>query len=137
MENIDTNVSNYTLSELMAIVEVEDLNFDSILENTNYWIKKYKNKNPSMSIFFKEIQSQLLQYAQGLENENDSDEDTTSKIIVEGFGNMTNDAIYPSGEKMVSDWYEKQVLPQNDKNQTDKITDRKQKIQCIAKVQCY
>jgi hypothetical protein len=134
MEDIDTDVSNYTLSELMAIIDVEDMKPDTIIENTNYLIKKYKSKNPAMSVFFKEIQSQLLQYAQGLEP--DSEDDDEGKIIVEprvssieGFGNMTNDAVYPSGDKMVSDWYQNQYLTQSDKNQTNKITDRKQKIQ--------
>ena len=128
MEDIDTDVSNYTLSELMAIVDVEDMKPDTIIENTNYLIKKYKTKNPAMSVFFKEIQSQLLQYAQGLEPDSEDDDDE-GKIIVEGFGSMNNDASYPSGDKMVSDWYENQNLTQSDKNQTDKITDREQKIQ--------
>lgn len=127
MENIDTDVSNYTLSELMAIIELEDFNIDDIIENTNYLIKKYKNKNPAMSVFFKQVQSQLLQFAQGLEP--DSEEDEENKIIVEGFGNMTNDAIYPSGEQMVNEWYKNQNLTQSNTNQTNKITDRKQKIQ--------
>ena len=39
MTSIDTNVSNYTLSELMAIVEIEDLNTKDIIENTNFYIK--------------------------------------------------------------------------------------------------
>ena len=135
MENIDTDVSNYTLSELMAIVEVEDLNPDTIVDNTNYLIKKYKTKNPAMSVFFKQIQSQLLQYAQGLEPES-GDDDNEGKIIVEprvssieGFGSMNNDAIYPSGEKMITNWYENEYVTQSDTNQTNKITDRKQKIQ--------
>ena len=126
MTTIDKDVSNYTLSELMAIVELDDLKPDDIIENTNYWIKKYKNTDPAMSVFFKQIQSQLLQYASGLEPE--TDDDTEGKIVVEGFGNMTNDAVYPSGEKMVTDWYQNEVLTQSDKNQTNKITDRKQKI---------
>ena len=71
---------------------------------------------------------ELLQYAQGLEPESE-DDNNEDKIIVEGFGSMNNDAIYPSGEKMVTDWYENQNLTQSDKNQTNKITDRKQKIQ--------
>ena len=134
MTSISTDVSDYTLSELMAIVEIEDLKPDTIVENTNYLIKKYKTKNPELAVFFKQIQSQLLQYAQGLES--DSEDDDEGKIIVEpmvssieGFGNMNNDAIYPSGEKMVSEWYKNENLTQSDKNQTNKITDRKQKIQ--------
>ena len=126
MTSINTNVSDYTLSELMAIVEIEELTPENVVENTNYWIKKYKTKNPEMAIFFQQIQSELLQYAQTLEPE--SDEDNEGKIIVEGFGNMSNDAIYPSGEKMVSDWFENEFLTQSDKNQTNKITQRKQKI---------
>ena len=99
MTTIDKDVSNYTLSELMAIVELDDLKPDDIIENTNYWIKKYKNTDPAMSVFFKQIQSQLLQYASGLEPE--TDDDTEGKIVVEGFGNMTNDAVYPSGIKPI------------------------------------
>ena len=127
MTSINTNVSDYTLSELMAIVEIEELTPEHIIENTNYYIRKYKNKNPELAVFFKQIQSQLLQYAQGLEHDSE-DDDNEDKIIVEGFGSMTNDAIYPSGEKMVNDWYQNQNLTQSDKNQTEKITDRKQKI---------
>jgi hypothetical protein len=111
MTSIDTDVSNYTLSELMAIVELDDLDPTHIMNKTYTLIEKYKNNNPQLSIFFKGIQSQLLQYSQGLYNENDED-----------------DAIYPIGEKEVDDRYENEYLRQNDKNQTDKITERKQKI---------
>jgi hypothetical protein len=131
--NIDMDVSNYTLSELMAIIEIEDLEPKTIVENTNYWIRKYQNKNPKMSVFFKEIQSQLLQYAQGLEpNANDEDDDNTDKIIVEGYTNMTNDASYPAGDDQVNDWYQNQNLTQSDQNQTNKITNRQQKIQTFG-----
>lgn len=149
MTTINTNVNDYTLSELMAIVEIEELTQEHIIENTNYYIRKYKTKNPGLSVFFKQIQSQLLQYVQGLELESDEDEVMQGKIIVkpnidsnepndssiepmvssiEGYTNMSNDAIYPSGEKMVSEWYKNEVLTQSDQNQTDKITNRKQKI---------
>jgi hypothetical protein len=143
MTSINTNITDYTLSELMAIVDVEELTPEQIIENTNYYIRKYKTKNPKLAVFFKEIQSQLLQYAEGLDPENDEDEDedenTQPKIIVkpnassmeprvEGYTNMFNDAIYPSGEKMVTEWYKNEVLTQSDKTQTDKITNRKQKI---------
>jgi hypothetical protein len=135
MATIDTNVSNYTLSELMAIVQLDDLQPDNIVEQTDYYITKYKNKNPPLSVFFLDVQSQLLQYAQGLEPETD-DEDTIGKIIVkptqEGFGNMSNEAIFPAGDRQVTDWYESQVLQQSDTNQTNKITDRKQKIQTFG-----
>ena len=128
MTSLDTNVSNYSLSELLTIVELDndDINEDTILKKTNQFINKFKHKKPEIAVFFKEIQSQLLEYVSGLEF--DSDEDTTGKIVVEGFGSMTNDAVYPKGEKMISDWYENENLKQSDKNQVDKITQRKQKI---------
>jgi len=136
MTSLDTNVSNYTLSELMAIIEIQDLNPEDIIDKTNYYITKYKNKDPVLAVFFKEIQSQLLQYADGLDQDtnelsNERDRDS-GKIIVEGFGNMSNEAVYPSGDKQVTDWYQNQNLKQGDQNQTNKITDRKQKIQVFG-----
>jgi len=129
MTSLDTNVSNYTLSELLTIAELdndEDINEETVLTNTNKFIDKFKYKKPELAVFFKEIQSQLLEYVSGLEVE--SDEDTIGKIVVEGFGSMTNDAVYPKGEKMITDWYENENLTQSNQNQVDKITQRKQKI---------
>lgn len=135
MTDFDTNVSNYTLSELLTIVEIdnEHTNYDDILDKTNHLIKKFKAKNPILSNFFKEVQMQLLQYAQDLEAE--SDDDTNGKVVVEprgasveGFGNMSNEAIYSAAEKQITDWYENENLTQSDQNQENKITQRKQKI---------
>jgi len=137
MTSIDTNVSNYTLSELMAIVELTDLDRDQIIKNTDKQIKRYKVKNPGLSVFFQAIQSELLQYVDGLKDEannddDDDDDDDTEKIIVEGFATRQNEAVYPSGEKQVTDWYTNENLTQSDQNQVDKITDRKQKIQTFG-----
>ena len=143
MTSIDTNVSNYTLSELMAIVELQDLDRDSIIKNTNQLIKRFKGKKPELSVFFQAIQSQLLQFADGLKDPNDDEDDngedgededlaTNEKIIVEGFGTRTNEAIYPAGEKQVNDWFTNENLTQSDTNQVNKITDRKQKIQTFG-----
>ena len=137
MTSIDTNVSNYTLAELMAIVELEELEPQNIMDNTNYYIRKYKNKNPLLSVFFKDVQSQLLQYAQSLNQENDEKDNDNDNdfnkitVIKEGFSSMNN-AIYPDGDKQVNEWYKNENLTQNDQNQTDKITDRQQKIQVFG-----
>lgn len=145
MTSIDTNVSNYTLSELMAIVELQDLDNDSIIKNTDKLIKRFKGKKPELSVFFQAIQSQLLQYADGLKDPNDEDDDgeygededlaTNKKIIVEGFGTRSNEAIYPAGEKQVNDLYTNENLTQSDTNQVNKITDRKQKIKTFGSPQ--
>ena len=134
MTSIDTNVSNYTISELMAIVELNELEPSEIISKTDKQINRFKVKNPEISVFFQEIQSQLLQYADGLkgDDEDDEDDDESEKIIVEGFATGSNESIYPAGEKQISDWYTNQNLTQSDTNQTQKITDRKQKIQTFG-----
>ena len=137
MTSIDTNISNYTLSELMAIVELNHIDPIEINEKTNKLINRFKNKNPELSIFFQEIKDQLLQYADNLKDNNDENddeiyEDEVDKIIVEGFGNRSDEAIFPAGEKQISEWYTNENLTQTDANQSNKITDRKQKIQTFG-----
>jgi hypothetical protein len=133
MTSIDTNISNYTISELMTIIELNDdeINKEDIISKTNMYIKKFKNKNPELSVFFKEVQFQLLQYAEGLDDlddDEDEEDEDNDKIMVEGFGTMNNEAIYYEGEKQISEWYHNENLTQNDANQTNKITQRKQKV---------
>lgn len=120
------NVSNYTLPELMAIVDLEDLNKTDILRNTNTYIQKYKTKNPTMSVFFKEIQSQLMQEAIKEDDERgeeeDSSDETGEKIVVEAFSNNSQ----------ADEWYQNETLTQQDENQTNKITNRQQKVQTFS-----
>lgn len=133
MTSIDTNVSNYTLSELLAILDINDAESISpheITEKTNKLINQFKDKNPEMSVFFLEVQSELLEYAEGLMVKHNKN--LSGKIVVEGFSSNIADAIYAPGEKQYTDWYENQNLKQKDKTQTDKITDRKQKIQLFG-----
>ena len=132
MTDIDTNVSSYTLSELLTISDIENDNIteEQITKKTNYFINKFKGKNPKLAVFFKEVQSELLQYVYGLEL--NDEENNEGKIIVEGFGSMSNTAIYPAGDKQISDWYENENLTQSDQNQVNKITQRKQKVQVFG-----
>jgi len=115
MTSMDTNVSNYTMSELMTIVGLNDLDPRSIMDSTSPFVEKFKNTNPTLSTFFQGVQSQLLQYSQDLYNKEDN-----------------TDAIYPSGEKQVQDRFENEYLKQSDQNQNDKITDRKQKVEVFG-----
>jgi hypothetical protein len=139
MTDIDTNVGNYTLSELLTIVGIEndDINEEAIMDRTDKLINQFKVKNPRLSVFFKGVQSQLLQYEQGLNSASDGEDeyDDDEKIhvesrgaSVEGFGNMSNEAIYSKGDKQITDWYENENLTQSDQNQTNKITQRQQKV---------
>jgi hypothetical protein len=129
LSNIDTNVKNYSIAELMAITEVNDLEPDEIREKTNERIKQLKVSNPVLSVFFLEIQSQLLQYASSLQEEQEEQEEQEGTTMgEEGFQSMS-EATYPAGEKQISNWFENEALPQeNNSVQKDKTTERKQKI---------
>ena len=54
MTSIDTNVSNYTLAELMAIVGLNDLDPIEITDKTNKQITRFKSKKPELSVFFRQ-----------------------------------------------------------------------------------
>jgi hypothetical protein len=140
VNNIDTNIQNYTLSELMAIAELQELEPNEIVRKTNTYIKKFEKTDPILSAFFVNLQSQLLMYSKGLISPEETD--TTGKIVVEvnkdkdkdkdeGFQNMS-DAYNPSNNQQQSDWDENQYLEQDDPNQTQKITNRQQTTQTFG-----
>jgi hypothetical protein len=112
LPKFDTNVDSYTLSELLTILGLDYPDPNSIATKTNDLINKYKKSDPSIATFFKDVQSQLIQYSSDL---NDPENKDTAE--------------YPAGKKQSKNWYQNEYLTQKDKTQTDKITDREQKIQ--------
>lgn len=109
MTNIDTNVDNYTITELLSILGLDDPTQQEIMDTTNKYIERYKNdNNKSMYIFFQNIQTKLLSYVNDLYQGEDDE--------------------YEPNNKQVNDWYKYQALPQKNTVQKDKITDRYQKI---------
>jgi hypothetical protein len=111
--NIDTNVSNYTLAELMVIIDLNDLDPEEIIKKTDYYIEKYKTTDPNLSIFFQSIQDELLQYIEPNETKERKEDNNEQSNI----------------EKQTKDWYENeyQTQPENPV-QNNKITEREQKI---------
>lgn len=103
---IDTNIDNYTLSELLTILDLDTPNEENVVKSTSYYITKFqKEGNDKMANFFQDVQDTLLMYVEGLD---------TSK-----------DAQYEPAKKQSDLWWENQkVLPQPDQVQRDKITDR-------------
>jgi hypothetical protein len=103
---IDTNIDNYTLPELLTILELDVPTEESVLKSTNYYIKKFKKEgNEKMANFFKDVQDTLLVYVEELAT--------------------PADAEYEPTKKQADLWWENQkVLPQPDQVQKDKITDR-------------
>ena len=103
----DLNVDNYTISELLGIIELDDPTSDDIINKTNYYIKDFsKKKNLELVNFFQSIQTKLLEYMNQLET---SGTDTEYS-------------------KQTEEWYKYEALPQDNSIQKDKITDRIQKI---------
>lgn len=119
MATIDTNVDNYTLAELMTIINIDDLNEDAILENTDFYINKFKKSNPKLSSFFRDVQEKLLLYAnQSADEEEDQEEKQEQQ-----------DQSQLDKESQLKEWYLNTNLTQDDPVQLSKITDRKQKVQ--------
>ena len=103
----DLNVDNYTISELLGIIELDDPTSDDIINKTNYYIKDFsKKKNLELVNFFQSIQTKLLEYMNQLET---SGTDTEYS-------------------KQTDKWIKYEALPQDNSIQNDKITDRIQKI---------
>jgi hypothetical protein len=66
LPNFDTDVNSYTLAELLTILGLDDPDPHSITKKTNKLINKYKKSDPSIATFFKNVQSQLIQYSSEL-----------------------------------------------------------------------
>ena len=61
-KKIDTNVSNYSVEELMAILEIKDqFNPDEIVERSDDLINRFTTQDkPVMVVFFQNIKKRLL-----------------------------------------------------------------------------
>jgi len=111
MTSIDTNINNYTIAELLTILDVEDFTLvDEIVEITNTYIEKFKKeKKPEMITFFQEMQSVLLNYAAELDS---SDEPVSTNVA----------------KKQTDSWIKNQYLQQSNPVQNEKITQRKEEV---------
>lgn len=113
MPEVDTNIENYTVSELLTILDLDTPDPEQITEKTEIYIKKFTNeKNPDMVTFFRDIKTELLNYADQLYNE---EEDPITAEL-------------GSAKEQSDSWYENENLKQKDSVQKRKITERKQKI---------
>ena len=110
MSSIDYNVNNYTIDELLAILELTDLDETGIMDATDVYIDRFQSENnEKLSLFFQNIQTKLLQYKNQLNKGEKPPE-------------------FEPNDKQTNEWYKYEALPQKDSVQKDKITDRFQKI---------
>jgi hypothetical protein len=109
-EEIDTNINNYTLSEILTILDLNNqFTSQQVLDSTNYFISQANlANNTQLSTFFQEAQDSLLEYLKS---------DPT-----------TQDKTYSPVEQQNLNWWNRQQLQQPNQTQQDKITDRVQQI---------
>ena len=146
---MDTNVFNYTIAELLAILEMGDsADTDDIQDKTNKLISKFETTNPTLSLFFKSVQKRLIQKSHydntndvhneyvnnedannedinnddNINNDNDNTNNEVNNDYIESYQNMN------MSNDQVQTWYQNQYLKQADKTQTDKITSRQNTV---------
>ena len=109
----DTNINNYSLSDIMTILGLEDQpSREDVIEKSDNYINKYKSSNPLISNFFMDAKKYVLDYL------------TPNKI--------TYDNTYIPIENQNLQWWNRESLQQNNPIQNDKITDREQKIKVFG-----
>ena len=109
MPNPDTNIDNYTIPELLTILDLEnDPTSEEVIQKTDFYIEKFKaENNEEMVNFFTDMQNTLLQYVED-NNDDENEKNPTAR--------------------QTKDWYENEALKQSNPQQREKITERKQKI---------
>ena len=112
VNTISTNVDDYTYAELLLLLNLNDingLNKEAIIESTGKFIKKYTaDDRPQLVTFFENIRKKLIQYTEQIED------------------GETN--VGPQAAQTTQWTADAGALPQDDKQQMDKTTDRFQKI---------
>ena len=111
MSGVNLDVNNYTVSELLGILELDDPTSEEIINGTNKYITRFSPSNenrPDLVVFFQKIQTRLLRYMNQLENGEKNE--------------------YNAEDEQTEEWITKQALTQDNPVQTDKITGRIQKI---------
>jgi hypothetical protein len=112
MSTVDYNVDTYTISELLAILGLDDPSSDQIIDATNRFIFRFSPANenqPHLVNFFQQIQTKLLRYMKQLKTSGKSAE-------------------YAPNAEQTNEWYKYEALPQDNQQQMDKLTDRIQKV---------
>ena len=113
MSTVDYNTNNYTISELLAIIGLEDPTEQEIMDTTNKFIDQFSKENsPNLIAFFQDIQTKLLQYTDKLQT-----------------GSNASAEEYTPNSEQTDRWFKNEALPQDEKPiQKDKNTERKEQI---------
>ena len=101
------DVNDYTISELKTILALSDdeMTEEDIIEKTKNYIINFYNDDKRLSTFFENVQTKLLKYIEDDRNHE-----------------------YEPDTEQTNEWFENQVLEQEDEVEQNKNTDRVQKI---------
>ena len=110
MTSLDTNVDNYTIAEMMTILDIDYLEKENIDSAAQVLLDQLgsSNKDKSMYNFISKIKNKLIAFL---------DSNKTNNLLEN-----------ESAKKQTDEWWKYEALPQKDKVQKDKVTDRRQKI---------
>jgi len=119
MSDFDTNINNYTVPEMLTILDLDDPTEKDINDSTNKYIDQFKKTgNTNMTSFFQNMQSKLLSYINDDENNEENPDENDAE----------NDDENNNENEQTNEWYKNEALEQDNKVQRDKVTDRRQKI---------
>jgi hypothetical protein len=120
---IDTNVDNYTLSELLLILDLNTISDkNDMIKSCNKLIEKFeRQKDTTMVNFFNGIKKKLSNYYDQIKTDQDNYEQ-------DKYPDENQDIQETSAKAQTDNWINNQYLTQKNKSQNDKTTERKQKI---------
>lgn len=113
---MDLNIENYSIDELISILEIDDLTIENVVSKIKFYLYKFHTNN-KMKDFFMNIKEKIIEFLQLDEKEN-------FQNIEEGEEDDNN----PSAAEQQQQWFDREYLLQNDPTQDNKITERVQKI---------
>lgn len=111
---MDYNIDNYSIPELLTILELDEPSPQDVIDKTNKFIKQFNSENrQQLVVFFQMIQLKLLRYLASIDD-TDNNDDVFDNYTVQ--------------DDQTLKWIKYQALPQDNEVQRDKNTNRVQKI---------
>jgi hypothetical protein len=108
MENIDTNIDNWSTEDLLDLFGLDNPSTSDILNITNSFISNAEKKNNDiLSNFLKKARDKIIKSTESGEEEDNYTEEASDQLL---------------------EWRENQYLKQNDSIQSDKATSRFNKV---------
>ena len=98
---MENDINDYSVQDLLEILEINEPNKTKITTKTDFYIDKYAETNKNLSEFFRKVQQKLLGFFDNYDKEN-----------------LQGDL-----------WRETQYIPNDDVTQNEKITERPQKVE--------